>query len=807
MGSSRLWGKIIVLIAVCGWALSAQAKYSGGSGTEAEPYRISAAPDWQELMATPADWDSHFVLTADIDLKGVSLTPIAPDTSTSSFSFQGTPFTGVFDGNDYVIRNADVNIPGGDYVALFGYLGTGGQIKNLGVEDISIRGRYYVAGLAGGKYGGTISNCYSSGTVSGLHNVAGLVGWNYEGPISESHSTGSVSGNNLVGGLVGHNGCDCNISNCYSSGPVSGTGSYVGGLVGENGDYCSGRINNISRCYSSGTVSGLGSVGGLVGWSWYGGTISDCYSTGSVSGTHGVGGLVGTNGYSDVACEQICDEWGNCWDECWDRDFPAWIYNCYSTGEVFGGSGVGGLVGEHVVGEVGDSFWDIETSEQSTSDGGTPKTTVEMMTESTFTSVGWDFAGESSNGSADYWIRPMGEGYPQLSWQSQNFGIYDIRVAVGAEFTTISWRTANYSSSFAEYGPTSAYGYNAIGDPGTIHSVNLRLGPGTWHYRVLSIDRAGRTVASEDRELFVENPSSGYTNITATVTGATSVVISWTTRSTTGIVDMVSLKIDGTPAGETQVSVSSPTTRHSVACTNLQPSQSYTFQVRSGDMEYSDVYSFETCAEAITNVYASAKVIEVGPGAWNAGATVGWVTGVAASSIVEYDPAGLNGQTRVSNASLVTRHTIELDHLRWATRQRYRVGSVDAYGNTYWSDWKTFTTSTFDYGDLLTARYSNLRRLSSGEYEVDLHITNAGSSPYYPGCRVSYAYLGGVLAVQPVFPVGPFQLSSGETKTISVTFPASAGTSGTRVRLYFHGYYTGSAFNNFFDGTFTVRLP
>jgi hypothetical protein len=37
------------------------------------------------------------------------------------------------------------------------------------------------------------------------------------------------------------------------------------------------------------------------------------------------------------------------------------------------------------------SFWDIDTSGQATSAGGTGKTTAQMQTQSTFTDYGWDF--------------------------------------------------------------------------------------------------------------------------------------------------------------------------------------------------------------------------------------------------------------------------------------------------------------------------------------------------------------------------------------------------------------------------------
>ena len=36
--------------------------YSGGAGTEADPYRIGIAADWQTLAATTGDWDKYFVL-------------------------------------------------------------------------------------------------------------------------------------------------------------------------------------------------------------------------------------------------------------------------------------------------------------------------------------------------------------------------------------------------------------------------------------------------------------------------------------------------------------------------------------------------------------------------------------------------------------------------------------------------------------------------------------------------------------------------------------------------------------------------
>jgi len=83
---------------------------------------------------------------------------------------------------------------------------------------------------------------------------------------------------------------------------------------------------------------------------------------------------------------------GHCFpDEFECRPAPGLIYKSYSTGRVKGSSNVGGLVGVHIAGEVGASFWDVDTSTQTTSAGGTPKTTAEMKTIATFTDADWDF--------------------------------------------------------------------------------------------------------------------------------------------------------------------------------------------------------------------------------------------------------------------------------------------------------------------------------------------------------------------------------------------------------------------------------
>jgi len=113
------------------------------------------------------------------------------------------------------------------------------------------------------------------------------------------------------------------------------------------------------------------------------------YATGNVSvGNNSglyMGGLVGDNGYNTT---------------------NTIVENCYATGIVSGtGSYVGGLVGRNP-GSVTASYYNSETSEQSDTGKGTPKTTAAMKTQATFED--WDFI--------DIWGIGAGknDGYPYL---------------------------------------------------------------------------------------------------------------------------------------------------------------------------------------------------------------------------------------------------------------------------------------------------------------------------------------------------------------------------------------------------------
>ena len=376
---------------------------------EGEPAPTSEIWDWDDLHVIRNNLGGSYILMNDLDSTTAGYTGLASETADEGKGWEpiGTRddlFTGTFDGQGYEISDLLINRPGENYVGLFGAVDEGGVIQNIGEVNADVTGELYVGDLVGANWG-TVSNSYSTGSVTGKENVGGLVGWN-GGTVSNSHSTGSVSGDDLIGGLVG--GSTDTVSDSYSSGSVSGE-SRVGGLVG-------GFNGIVSNSHSSAVVSGDRHIGGLVGYD--NGTVSKCHSTGNVTGDSHVGGLVGWNRDTVRNCYSLGSVTGEWLVGGLVGHNRGTVSDSYSTGSVSGNEDVGGLVGRNYEGTVSDSFWDTETSEQSTSDGGTGKTTAEMKSIATFSA--WDIIAVANPGTRNpsyTWNIADEQTYPFLSWQ------------------------------------------------------------------------------------------------------------------------------------------------------------------------------------------------------------------------------------------------------------------------------------------------------------------------------------------------------------------------------------------------------
>ena len=180
-----------------------------GNGTSENPYIISDYSDLVTLSQLIAEeTDAHYaeahyrvsVKSITVDATGgETFIPIGSETK---------PFTGNFDGNGVIISGLTVDSDD-SYVGLFGYVGAGAVISEVGLYKADIATNFYYAGGIAGYNEGNISSCFVHGSISGLQRVGGIAGYN--------------------AGVI---------ENCYSSGaivppPGSVAISYAGGLVGE----------------------------------------------------------------------------------------------------------------------------------------------------------------------------------------------------------------------------------------------------------------------------------------------------------------------------------------------------------------------------------------------------------------------------------------------------------------------------------------------------------------------------------------------------------------------------------------------
>jgi filamentous hemagglutinin family protein len=154
-----------------------------------------------------------------------------------------------------------------------------------------------------GLVGGSFSN--------GGGRTAPLVAWNFgQGIVANAYSSATVSGGGDTGGLVGASlGYDPTdlavVINSYATGAVTGTAEYanVGGLVGKV-NVASGTSRVIDS-YATGAVIQQGQsgfAGGLVGF-LDGASIERSYATGAVSGVNSanLGGFLGINQFGNVS--------------------------------------------------------------------------------------------------------------------------------------------------------------------------------------------------------------------------------------------------------------------------------------------------------------------------------------------------------------------------------------------------------------------------------------------------------------------------------------------------------------------------
>lgn len=384
--------------------VKADSDFSGGAGTESDPYQINNCQQLQAINLSVDYLDKYFILESNFSCSNTTTLNEDPESPGNYFGFEpigscgpadecysddySYTFSGSLNGNGKTVTGLYINRPTISSVGLFGYI-SNGKVFNLNLANVNITGDSNVGGIFGENYGGSIlnssvtgsvtggqsasiaggvggyndsgliSNSNSSATVTGADAVGGLVGFNYLGTISHSYATGNIISDGIfdadnMGGLVGYNE-EGPVSNSYSTGNVTGgeASKYIGGLVGFN---TSGGI--ITRAYSTSSVSGYSYIGGLLGYNDEG-SVSDSYYSGAVSGERYIGGLIGSNyglvsnSYSTgsvIGSDYIV---GGLIGESYDNN----INKCYSESNVNGFDwGIGGLIGYLSGGSINNSY-------------------------------------------------------------------------------------------------------------------------------------------------------------------------------------------------------------------------------------------------------------------------------------------------------------------------------------------------------------------------------------------------------------------------------------------------------------------
>lgn len=283
------------------WADITPAKPSTGDGSSRNPYQIGNAAElyWFAALVngkltdgTAQNLYACAILTSDItvntgvlkadgsladDVSGfTSWTPIGTSTTKS--------FYGTFDGKGHTVSGLYFENASTNFVGLFGI--SRGNIKNVGVVASYFKGKENVGSVCGSSLGNncTITNCFSTSTVSGTKYVGGVCGYISNNSITQNFHTGIVSGSYRVGGVCGYLNAST-MKDCYHTGSVTATASNgdVGGVIG----YMYGSSTSATNCYNAGDVIGSSEYVGEICGQLYSGTVRNCYYLTSTSDNAG----------------------------------------------------------------------------------------------------------------------------------------------------------------------------------------------------------------------------------------------------------------------------------------------------------------------------------------------------------------------------------------------------------------------------------------------------------------------------------------------------------------------------------------
>lgn len=269
--------------------------FSGGAGTEANPYRIATIDDLNLLASyikagTDGFATAHYRQTRNIE------NATLVDHIGSYGSNGDHPFSGVYNGNGYHITNLAFSNATSEYgQGLFGYT-KNAVVKNLNIDGYTnTKTDRYSGVVVGCSTESTVLNCNVTGEIAIKGNQGGgVVGRNStNSTISNCTFTGSIAGSaNCLGGITGLNANGSQVKNCKVEATITATDVSSGGIVG----LCESSLSEaIVNCEFNGSITSTSNnCGGILGKKGNRtGGISSCKTLGAVNGISHVGGIIG----------------------------------------------------------------------------------------------------------------------------------------------------------------------------------------------------------------------------------------------------------------------------------------------------------------------------------------------------------------------------------------------------------------------------------------------------------------------------------------------------------------------------------
>lgn len=276
-------------------AFIANGLFSGGNGTEGNPYLIKTKKDMEDLASLVnqntlqtvygRNWSYGNYFSLQNDILDDTIKTIVGE---NLIEVDSLCFDGVFDGNGYSL-NVKIERETNN-VGVFGILGVG-TVDSLFVEG-EVSGVNCVGGICGLNRYGKVKGCVNNSRVRGAVYVGGVLGYN-RNEISYSGNSGRVSSETgYVGGVLGENISGATISHSVNAGSVFSSGNAIGGVVGRN-------AGHVLDCLNSGFISQGTKVGGICGEVLGDSNLKNCLNAGVVYSSKNTDQIGNIYGYFD----------------------------------------------------------------------------------------------------------------------------------------------------------------------------------------------------------------------------------------------------------------------------------------------------------------------------------------------------------------------------------------------------------------------------------------------------------------------------------------------------------------------------